>query len=201
MGNWVIIATLISTTVVVAISCFCFFKKITKSRRKYKSRRIHRPRDIFDDMLDLEFCPGMTWLFEVLNSQRRQFMRTCSRYGAVRHRIDDWRAKILVQAIERTDQTLEYNIGQILNLIVMAGYNPKWGFYQPEFRKANINRQALRSFLGENADVIENLDQLITTAVEDSWLRAEFTAKELDAWISSFKHRRDFRQDFKEEVA
>ena len=165
-------------------------------RRKAKKKRKKRPRDIYDDLLDLEFCPGMQWTFETLYSQRRQFMRICSRFGAVRHRVDNWRVDVIADAIETTDKTLEYNIGQCLNLVVMAGYNPKMGFYQPDFKKEAINRDALRSYLGENAEVLEKLDELITISVESSWHRAEFTAAELEAWSSGFKNIRSFEQDF-----
>ncbi|MBR3180401.1 hypothetical protein IKF57_02640 [Candidatus Saccharibacteria bacterium] len=168
---------------------------------KGKKKNIVRPRDAFDDLLDIEFCPGMMWLFEILNSQRHQLGRICSRFAAIRHRISDWRAEVVISGIETTDKTLDHNIGQCLALLVTAGYNPKLGFYQPDFDKKAINRPALRSYLGENAEILDKLDELITVAIESSWIRTEFTAMELDAWSSGFKHVREFNEQFKKEVA
>lgn len=148
-------------------------------------------------LLDLEFCPGMLWLFEILHDQRKQFKQIYNRFCIVEK---NGRVEALIQAFDTVGKQLEKNLKRILDLIIVAGFNPDWGFYQPDFRKEKINRQALRSYLGENAEILEKLEMLIATAVEYSWIRAEFTATEIEAWISGFKQR-DFHQDFQKEVA
>ena len=191
----------LSTVLFATVTPIAYIKYVEEKERQEKAkrkRRKKRPRDIYDDLLDLEFCPGMTWLFDILYSQRRQFQRTCSRFAAVRHRVDDWRKDVIVDAVETSDKALEKNIGEILNLVVMAGYNPKMGLVQKEFDKEKINRPALRSYLNENIDILEKLDDLITVAVESSWHRVQFTAMELDAWASGFKKFHEFEEDFKE---
>ena len=166
---------------------------------KKKSKKVRKkPKDAtVDSLLEIEFCPGMIGTFDVLYSQRRHLARIVSRWGALRPRVDDWRAEIVVKSIEEVNDILEKNIGEILNLLIIGGYDPRKGIYQPEFEKEQVNKVALKSYAAENAELLDELDDLITAAVEYSAIRAETKVNELRAWSASFRSIKNFDTDFK----
>ena len=151
--------------------------------------------EILLDLLDLEFCPGASWLFDTLYSQRRRLQRLCSRYSAIRKRCKRWQRHILMDAFETADKLLERNIQAILKLCVMAGWEPRLGLYQPDFDKSAINRVELRQLLAENVDCLDKLDKLMGLAIDRGDTSGNVSLNNLDACIAVMEAK-SFQDDF-----
>lgn len=173
-----------------------WFRRWIRATKKQGQKTKPKEENILFELMDLEFCPGMAWLFDVLYQQRKELQRLCSRYSAIRVRCKPSYRHIIMEAFEEVDMVLEHNIGEILKLCVRAGWDPRYGFYQPQFKKSAINRTELRTLLAENADCLEKLGTLLTLAHDKFDVSAEVTIANLDATISLLSGERSFEEDF-----
>lgn len=193
MGTWdiLVIALIVGFFVVLATAPVVYLQNREQRLRQQPRRKKRRsaPRDeTYLEILDIEFCPGMTWLADTLLEQRKELQRQCGRFAKIRQRCGDSRVEIMVQAFETVDRQLDANIHDIVSVLIAAGFKAEWGIYQPHFRKNKVNRTLMRARLLDNQACLEKLDKLIDLAVELS-SKEELTQIELDAWINVFRQQ------------
>lgn len=191
MGNWdiLLLSMIVGFLMILGVAPVMYLRREKRRNQPRHRRSKKHPRRTLDEtyleIMDLEFCPGMTWLADTLMDQRRELQRQCGRFAKIRSRCSDARVNVMVQAFEAVDEQLDANIHDIISAMIAAGYRAESGIYQPHFRKNKVNRELLRDRLVDNQDCLAKLDQLINLAVELS-SKERFTQIELDAWIHVF---------------